>query len=31
MLMLAEGDWCLVALIWRAIKKENPTNPVNPV
>ena len=30
-LTFAGGDWCLGALFWRAAKKENPINPVNPV
>jgi hypothetical protein len=30
-ILFAEGDWCLAALIWRAAKRENPNNPVNPV
>jgi hypothetical protein len=30
-ILFAGGDWCLGALIWRAAKRENPVNPVNPV
>jgi hypothetical protein len=29
--LFAGGDWDLGALFWRAPKKENPINPVNPV
>ena len=31
MFTLAGGDWGLGALFRRATKRENPTNPVNPV
>jgi hypothetical protein len=30
-ILFAAGDWCFAALIWRAAKRENPNNPVNPV